>query len=84
MSPSYLFDGSQLLLSDVFLFCKMNMFLFPSFSNMIIDSVSRCVGSRLVNELVVRGFNNTKKKSMFVAVTSFVHFGQGLFCYSNF
>ena len=57
----------------VFVFCKMNMFLLSSLPNMIIDSVSRWVGSqwvaglvvggRLVGGSVVRGFNETQKKT---------------------
>ena len=39
----------------VFVFCKMNMFLLSSLSNMINDSVSRWVGSRWIGGKVVGG-----------------------------
>ena len=78
----------------MFVFCKMNIFLLSSLSNMIIDSVS-CwvcgqwvcgwgVGGRLVDESVVRGFNKTQEKNMFEVLVLPLQFGRGLFCYSSF
>ena len=61
----------------VFVFCKMNMLLLPSLSNMIIDSAScwvggrwlvsrevsgRWSGGRLNGGSVVYGFNKTQEK----------------------
>ena len=56
------------MVPSVFVFCKMNMFLLPSLSNMINDSTSRgverkLVGGRLVGGSVVRGFNKTLRKA---------------------
>ena len=54
--------------SMLHVFCKMNMFLLSSLSNMIIDSASYWVGGCLVSggligRSVVHGFNKTQEKT---------------------
>ena len=50
---------------------------------MIINSASRWAGGRWVGWLVVRGFNKTQKKNLFVG-SDFVYALWLRFCYSNF